>query len=366
MRIPSKWIGSVAGLTVWWTAAAADAAVWRVPVDFPTVSAALSAAAAGDTVQIVGNGGSTYPERLVIDKDVTLEGGWRADFAFRDPSLYVSVLRDTTDLFQRSIVRVDGSPAVTFDGLWFIAGRLGVEATDGADLTFRDCLFRSQRNERNGFGDQPGGALHMTGGSLVMERTTVRNIITSFPGGGIGLDGVTSAVIRDSRIEQCNTRPFVQGITKPAPGGGLWARDVPDLQLDRVNLLQCAAQFHGGGGLYAENTGVTAVACSVSQAFAGDEGGGMQFLNCPAVDLTACVVEESFGTDGGGLHVDGIGAFTMNGCSIRSNRTTGEGGGLWMKDAAFTFQNSEFAGNNLAPSTVPVRGGGVWSLNSSG
>ena len=45
--------------------------------------------------------------------------------------------------------------------------------------------------------------------------------------------GLSSAVLRDCLFEQCNTRPFVQGIREPAPGGGVWARDVGDLTLDR-------------------------------------------------------------------------------------------------------------------------------------
>ena len=87
-------------------AGGAEAAVRRVPVDAPSIGAAVDSAAAHDTIRLVGNGGSTYPERLVIDKDLTIEGGWRADFLVRDPSVYVSVIRDTSQTFQRSCPRI--------------------------------------------------------------------------------------------------------------------------------------------------------------------------------------------------------------------------------------------------------------------
>ena len=88
---------------------AAHAAVIRVPGDFSRLPNAVAAAAPGDTVQVAGNGGATYPvSGLVIDKDLTLQGGWRVDFAVRDPDIYVSVLIDTTGADRLPVVGSSG------------------------------------------------------------------------------------------------------------------------------------------------------------------------------------------------------------------------------------------------------------------
>jgi hypothetical protein len=344
----------------------ATAASLRVPVDMPSITAALAASAPGDTIRLVGNGGSTYPERLIIDKDITLEGGWRADFTVRDPTLYISVVRDTTGLFQRSVIRVDGSPRVLLDGIWILSGRLGIEATGGPDLVVRDCVIRSQQNDRVGFGDQPGGALYQVGGTLLMERTDVRNIVTWYPGGGIALDGLSSAVLRDCGIERTTTRPSVQQVTAPADGGGIWANGVADLLLERVDILQCASQFNRGGGVYAVGSTLRMIECSITEAFAGNAGGGIFADDCPVVSLDGCTIQSCFGRSGGGVHAERLGSLSVINSVIQLNRSPDEGAGLWIDSTPFTLRDGTIASNSPPLGIMPVKGGGVRCLGSDG
>jgi hypothetical protein len=347
-------------------AATATAASLRVPVDVPTITAAIAASAPGDTIRLVGNGASTYPERLIIDKDLTLEGGWRADFTVRDPSLYVSVVRDTTGTFQRSVIRVTGSPRVVLDGIWILSGRLGIEATAGPDLIIRDCVIRSQQNDRVGFGDQPGGALYQVGGTLLMERTGVRNIVTWYPGGGIALDGLSSAVLRDCDIERTTTRPSVQQVTAPANGGGIWASGVADLLLERVDILQCASQFNRGGAVFAIGSAVRMNDCSVTEGFAGTSGGGIFAQDCPSLSLDGCTIQSCFGPSGGGIHAERVGSLSVTNCLIQLNRSPDEGAGLWIDASPFTLRDDSISANSSLPGIIPVKGGGARCLGSDG
>jgi hypothetical protein len=48
-----------------------------------------------------------------------------------------------------------------------------------------------------------GGGIRMSGGSLLMENTTIRNVNTRIHGAGLGLIGVSSATIRDCVVRNC-------------------------------------------------------------------------------------------------------------------------------------------------------------------
>ena len=50
-----------------------------------TITSALAAALAGDTVRVAQG---TYTENIAIDKNVVVEGGWDTDFSARNPQTY--------------------------------------------------------------------------------------------------------------------------------------------------------------------------------------------------------------------------------------------------------------------------------------
>jgi len=179
-------------------------AALRVPGDFNELPNAIEAAAPGDTIQIVGNGGATFHDSgRVIDKDLVLQGGWRADFVVRDPNVYVTVVRDTTNEFRQPLFQLNGSVRVEFDGLQFIGGQQGIRAEEGADLVIRDCLFRSQRNitvADSTVINRAGGALRMVGGTLLMERTSIFNVLTITNGAGMALVDVQDVELMETRL----------------------------------------------------------------------------------------------------------------------------------------------------------------------
>ena len=64
---------------------AAQDAIIRVPLDYPTIQDAINAAQDGDEVRIQGGPDLetplSYMERLIITKGITLSGGWSEDFS---------------------------------------------------------------------------------------------------------------------------------------------------------------------------------------------------------------------------------------------------------------------------------------------
>ena len=66
----------------------ADGNTIKVPDDYPTIQAAIDAAADGDTILVLGESSpdpTTYSENLKITKGITLSGGWNDDFTVRQP-----------------------------------------------------------------------------------------------------------------------------------------------------------------------------------------------------------------------------------------------------------------------------------------
>jgi len=353
-------------VTVLLLAASAGAAVIRVPGDFVTVSNAVAAAVDGDVIQLAGNGGATYPILdQNIDKDITIQGGWRIDFQTRSPDLYVSVLRDTTNLYERPVIRVLGDARLVLDGVQIYGGRFGVLADGGADLTLRDCTIRAQRNTvaNPGVDTNIGTAVRMVGGTLLMERCRVEGTRSSFPGGGLGLVGVASARVVDTVLR--NT--LASTIFGDASGAGIYARDVGQLDLVGSRLEGCAT-VQRGGGLYALRTPVTATGCEFIGGLGSTAGGGIHFDSCPVAEVEDCVFRGNRATQGGGIYAVDTDLVSVSGSSFTDQQAFGDGAAMRLERSDFALDRCDFEHNHLDafPVVVSDRGGSVYVTVGSG
>ena len=344
-------------------ATSAHAAVIRVPGDFSVISNAVLAAAPGDTVRVAGNGGATYRERLILDKALTLEGGWRRDFAVRDPSLYVSVIRD--DLSERSVLRVDTSEPVIIDGFTIIGGRTGIEATN-SNATIRNCEIRNQRNQQGSdpFFNRVGGGLRVVGGNVTIERTVVRDVVSSFAGAGLAIVNAQSVTVTDCRFDNMLAAQF--GID--TSGGCIFANGSGTLRMERTSVTRCG-NANDAALLLAQGFTFEAIDCLFAQGNASVNAGGVKFVNCPSIHLSGCTIEENQAIrSGGGLFVQNCASLTMSDCTMRNNSSRDEGGALRMQNTTFTLSDCRFENNHreTSPPSIPVRGGAVASLSSSG
>jgi hypothetical protein len=338
-----------------------------------SIGTAIAASAPGDTIRVVGNGGATYLERIVISHDLTIEGGWRADFQVRDPRIYVSVVRDTTQ-FRNAVIRVDGAARVTLDGLTVIGGRLGVIAPAGAHLVIRDCNFRGQLNLARGFGDQPGAAIHLTGGTLLAERVDTRDGVTAFAGAALALINVSSATVRDCSFSRATSSPFgATGTFDPAPGGGMLVRNSTVL-FERVTVTECAAALNEAGGIYATGSTLDFRNCEFRQCLSPTLGGAMLLVDCPRVTFADGRIEGSLAGQGAGIAALRVSSLEITGTTVTSNTTlpsssgsslAREGAGLWINSCGFALRDCTLDTNNV-PAVQAVRGGGVWCQASVG
>jgi hypothetical protein len=348
------------------------AEVWRVPTEIFTIAVAIETASPGDTIRVVGNGGATYFVNLTVDKDLTIEGGWRADFLIRDPEIYVSVLRDTNGATIRPIIRVDGSPEVVIDGFQIRGGRFGVFAEEGADVVIRNCHFRDQVNgsAEPPVGGRPGGAARFLGGTLLMEGCTIEGLLTAFHGAALGLESMQRAIIRDTRISNTSNLPIFFDIFTPAYGGALYVVEVDDLRLENTEIAQCISLARGGLA-YVERSSVTAVGCVFEQGSGSQAGGAFVLEECPGASFTDCVFERNRAVRGGALWVRNGGSLQVEGSrfslnSPSANPTSPEGGAIWLNGTPFDIRDSTFDTNNGLAADAWIRGGGVRCESSSG
>lgn len=348
------------------------AAVIRVPTDITVFGNAVQTAASGDTVQVVGNGGAEFAASDVrIDKDITIQGGWRADFQLRDALTYVTVIRDTTpdtQFFDKPLIRVMGPYRVVLDGLWIWGGTQGILSEAGADLTVRDCTVRAQRN-RDPTGTEDieanrGGGLRIVGGTTLIEDCQISSITTSFGGAGIAVIDAASFVMRNSRIDNCTaSRP-----TGDASGGGLYARNVANLRLENSRLVQTAT-IQDGGLAYLQGTSGTFVDCVLARGLASRNGGAVFLAGCTSVTFDRCQFDECRGIVGGALAGQSSTGVVVRDSRFETNRAVSQGSALWFSSTSFLVERSEFESNHIegAPTTVvPAQGGAGYGLSSTG
>jgi len=235
----------------------------RVPADQPTIQAAISAAAPGDTV-LVGPG--TYIERInFLGKAivVTSEDGPDATIidgngggvvvTFNSGEGRGAVLRGFTITNGRSLSFSAGGVTVsnaspTIDGN-IITRNTGCDGI-GINVNFgspRIVDNQITENVRSGCSGGVGGAGIKVGGAsaAVIEANVIAdNSLSGGNGGGISLFAAGSPVIRNNVI----ARNSVSGLSPAAQGGGIWIVNQSDALIVQNVIVENSAGE--GGGVY--------------------------------------------------------------------------------------------------------------------
>jgi hypothetical protein len=124
---------SCAALLAWTAPASADAAVLHVPASFPTVAAALNAAAPGDVVQVAA--GVFAPAHVDVGLDVTIRGAGLGATVLDGNGATVLDVSASSLVLEDLTVR-DGADGIALEGSALALTRVRVEdASDGIDLS---------------------------------------------------------------------------------------------------------------------------------------------------------------------------------------------------------------------------------------
>jgi hypothetical protein len=342
-------------------AAPAPATTWIVlpdgTGDFPTIQAALDAAASGDVVEL-GDG--------------TFVGAGNRDLDFQGKDLTLRSASGNAAACEIDADPVDDPGLCHTTGIFFRHGEGSGASVE--DLTIRGAVGTVEPLCATGNGIRAEGG----------ESPTIRNLVVRDNWGiGIGCGGPTSAAtIVDCEVTGNGGGLYASGTATitgctvtlnsavGSHGGGIYVLGNVTVE-DCVVTRNVANGFgngpHTGGGLYAANYTGTIRGCLIAENEAGDWGGGIRFApGCNAV-VEESTIASNTAAFGGGVYssevlsldasivwgncgtVDGVDLFVSStgtllpSCSVYDPATVA-GGGLvipsgtnWNQDPLFCF-----------------------------
>lgn len=291
----------------------------------PTISAAVAASAAGESIAVAAG---SYVENPVIDRTVVLLGGYSEDFTRRNPDELVTTISPDDDSLP--VVRVNGgvgdSAAVApiIDGFTVTGGRV--------------------MNDH-------GGAFHVSNSDVQLRHNVIVDNQAFFLGGGVYITGGAALVI-GNRIEG-NT---VSGQDQDCSGGGIVLEGTSATLIDNIIIdNEAPVDLSAGGGI--EITGGGPVLL-VNNVVSGNRIGGINLSgNGGGIEIAGAEVhivggeisdnEITASGSGGGLFVIGS-VVTVEGVRILDNgagANAGTGSGVAVEMSSFEIASSIVAGN---------------------
>ncbi|MEQ1503057.1 MAG: hypothetical protein ABMB14_12545 [Myxococcota bacterium] len=343
------------------------------PADYPTIEAAVDAAASGDTIRVEPG---TYSERLVIrGKDLTLEStqgaavttirdGWENSLILVDGGDVVIKGFDVTSSTIRHCVRVrvgsvelhemvihdcdaydglggglrtdSGTRASVFDSEfrnnrahWTIGARAPQIYSRGEYLEVRNTKFLG------GFSEGDCGGVMVMGGDNILVGNWFEGNVATDDGGAFYADGRPTVFPDGTEADGVQTLVLTDNtfVANEAgdDGGAVFLIAMPGYTIDR-NLMCNNHAVYRGGGIYVD----------------GAPGPGNLRFN---------VVQENVaGDDGGGMFVN-EGSPTLENNDWLANQSGNEGGGLAVKNGALVLRNDLVA--------YTVRGDGLRMLGET-
>jgi hypothetical protein len=293
----------------------ASAAVLQVPTQYPTIQAAIAAAKAKDLIRVAQG---TYRENLTLKPDLTLEGGWKADFSARNWKDWPSIVDGGASA---SVIKCANN--VVVDGFTIQNGKSayggGIDCQNANATLVNNTVLNNNATR--------GGGISIRGGEVHIRKNTVLNN-TATSGGGMSVDSVTPT--RASEIED-NT---IHRNKASSAGGGLYVLGaIPNTQFVHNSINENTAGTQGGGAYINAAAGVLSRNFVFGNTATG--GGGLWLKSGPGAtpfklvnNLIDSNVAQSLG--GGGVHIEyGEEQLFLNNTIIRNTAPVLKGAGLF-------------------------------------
>jgi len=305
-------------------------------------------------------GGDYLEDRIAVDSQAHLVGGWSGDFAVHDPETYVTRLRGVSGTLSFNANAGDhcGVSHMTFHDCqgWSmsepVGGRHGAAiVAANSSPTIANCVFENNR-AHPGLDPGWGGAVMAHQGSPTIRDCRFENNIASH-GGALALSQCDEAV-----VERCQ---FIANATADSTGdyagAGIFITG-GSATIDQCEL-RGGGSSQGGGLAVVEGAVVVATDVVVTANRAVTNGAGVSVDTASLTMLGGEVLDNVAATgNGGGLSVLNSDLELRN-VRIEHNQTANLGGGLYAQSANGTIRNSQMRGNQA------TTGGGAFVMSAA-
>jgi predicted outer membrane repeat protein len=237
---------------------------------------------------------------------------------------------------------IDGSPSL--DNVQFVDNR----AEEGAGLqiegvglvTLTDCSFS------DGIATD-GGAIHVTGGDLIVSRVSFDNNQASFGYGG-AIRATGTAVFIDESTLDGNVATY---------DGGAIAQTDGSLEATALALSTNSADHGSGGAMYVSNASIDAMSgVEMVGNTAGASGGGLYIAGDDMLITIGSLVAtgNAAAMSGGAVQLDG-GSYFIEDALLQDNSADTEGGALSLRGPG----DVQIASSTISGNDAGTSGGGL-------
>ncbi len=211
----------------------------------------------------------------------------------------------------------------------------------GGSPVITNCLFDG--NTTSGTAGYGGGMRVMALADVMLTNCSVTNNESSSHGGGLAVSSYSTLTASDCVISGNQCVGTIAG-----DGGGLYADIGSTMTLSTTDIEDNSA-LNYGGGIFAEDTPVTANALSIRGNTAVD-GAGVYMTAILPFDIDSRLTDSTFANNtasgqGGGLfNSDARTTTTLIGCTVSGN-VADTGGGSYLQSGGLNLSGTLFCGN---------------------
>ena len=282
-----------------------------------TINGAIGKATDGETLKVAtGTYTDSGTEVVLINKSMTLYGGWDASFTA-----------------QNGMSTVDGQSA-----------RQGIVINSGTTVVIDHFTVQ------NGFSSGDGGGIYIEG-EPTLNNSTVKGNSASQYGGGISSRGSGALTISNSTISG----------NRAGGGGGVMASGGTLMTLNNSSVINNYSTADGAGILVSQN--LVLINSAIKDNISSETGGGIFIYGTHSLTLNNTTVTGNQAVNGGGINLYNYsGSYPQETTILNStvsNNTAQTGGGINMEHSSpariVTVRNSIIA-NNIAPTAADCSG----------
>jgi hypothetical protein len=275
-----------------------------------TINGAIGKASGGDTIFVAtGTYTDTGNEVVLIDRDITLSGGWDASFTTQSGTSTI----DGEDT-RRGVYIAEGVTTI----IESFTIQNGYYINEGGGLDIEGTLTMTNSTVNNNTSDEFGGGISVVGpGMLFLESSIVSSNSTIGPGGGIGVTWGGYLNMSGS---------WVVGNAAGEPGGGIDfdPGEAGESAYIENSIIAGNISQHRGGGLHLGPGGpFQIVNTHIVGNVASTYGGALEAWGPVQVELTNTLIISNTGLTGIDDWHGGGTVYLLNYCDTYGNSPDG-------------------------------------------